>query len=325
MSTAKSSINIENKYDRIILLVDMDCFYCQVEEKLNPELKNKPIAVVQYNEWKGGGIIAVNYPARSAGVSRHMRGDEAKEHCPDIILCKVPNVRGKADLSKYRDAGKEVAQVLLTFTPLLERASVDEAYLDITESVHMKLQEMNNGKYKLDAKQFSGTHAIGYYTIANFVQEVTNRCGAALEDSPIFENESEYEKTALKRSDLKLLIAAAIANDIRAAVKETTGYECSAGIAHNKILAKLTAGMHKPNQQTLLPVRSIPELYATLPISKVKGLGGKFGEEVCDAFKIKFMSQLSAIPKENLLKRFDEKNGYVLMFLKLKYFSLVLL
>lgn len=88
-------------------------------------------------------IIAVNYPARANGVTRHMRGDEAKEQCPDIELVKVPNIREKADLSKYRDAGKEVAAVLQTFTPLLERASVDEAYLDITEKVQSRLLEMN--------------------------------------------------------------------------------------------------------------------------------------------------------------------------------------
>lgn len=54
MST-KSYINITDKYDRLIVLIDMDCFYCQVEEKLNPELKGRPIAVVQYNTWQGGG------------------------------------------------------------------------------------------------------------------------------------------------------------------------------------------------------------------------------------------------------------------------------
>lgn len=41
--------------ERVVVLVDMDCFYCQVEEKLNADLKDKPIAVVQYNAWRGGG------------------------------------------------------------------------------------------------------------------------------------------------------------------------------------------------------------------------------------------------------------------------------
>lgn len=45
-------------------------------------------------------IIAVNYPAREKGVTRHMRGNEAKKICPEIELAKVPNVRGKADLTK---------------------------------------------------------------------------------------------------------------------------------------------------------------------------------------------------------------------------------
>lgn len=85
----------------------------------------------------------MNYPARAHGVTRHMRGDEAKAQCPDIELVKVPNIREKADLSKYRNAGKQVATVLQTFTPLLTRASVDEAYLDLTEQVQNRLMEMN--------------------------------------------------------------------------------------------------------------------------------------------------------------------------------------
>lgn len=43
---------------RVVALVDMDCFYCQVETKLNPCFKSKPLAVVQYNQWKGGGYVS---------------------------------------------------------------------------------------------------------------------------------------------------------------------------------------------------------------------------------------------------------------------------
>ena len=103
----------------------MDCFYCQVESRINADLVGKPMAVVQYNAWKGGGIIAVNYEARGFGVTRQMRGDEAMKKCSEIILVKVPEVRGKADLTKYRDAGKEVIEVLLQFGGKVERASID--------------------------------------------------------------------------------------------------------------------------------------------------------------------------------------------------------
>lgn len=51
----KLNRNDEDPTNRVVILVDMDCFYCQVEEKLQPHLAGKPLAVVQYNEWKGGG------------------------------------------------------------------------------------------------------------------------------------------------------------------------------------------------------------------------------------------------------------------------------
>ena len=80
-------------------------------------------------------IIAVSYEAQKFGVTRNMRGDEAKEKCPEIILARVPEARGKADLTRYREAGAEVIEVLQTFSDICERASVDEAYLDLTETI----------------------------------------------------------------------------------------------------------------------------------------------------------------------------------------------
>uniref|UniRef100_A0A6E8VEL7 DNA polymerase eta n=1 Tax=Anopheles coluzzii TaxID=1518534 RepID=A0A6E8VEL7_ANOCL len=304
MST-KTTINIKNKFDRVVVLVDMDCFYCQVEEKLNPAIRGKPIAVVQYNPWQGGGIIAVNYPARAEGVTRHMRGDEAKQHCPEIELPQVPQVRGKADLTRYREAGKEVADVLKSFTPLLERASIDEAYLDITERVLTRIHEMNEGKFQLRPEKLANTFAVGYENIGEFITKLSNTFDSA---GGTAESNSQ-ERLEYKKSDIKLLVGASIVNEIRAAVKERTGFECSAGIAHNKILAKLTAGFHKPNKQTILPINSIPKLYETLPLKKVKGLGGKLGDQVCEVLKIKFMSELVQFPESVLQQHFEQRMG----------------
>ena len=77
----------------------------------------------------------MNYEARAKGVTRQMRGDDAREKCPDIVLVHVPENREKADLTKYRDAGKEVIEVLVGFGAVVERASIDEAYIDITTLV----------------------------------------------------------------------------------------------------------------------------------------------------------------------------------------------
>ncbi|XP_063359777.1 DNA polymerase eta [Cydia amplana] len=279
--------------NRVVVLIDMDCFYCQVEEKLNPELKGQPIAVVQYNPWKGGGIIAVNYVARARGVTRHMRGQEAKEKCPEIQLPSVPCNRGKANISKYRDAGIEVAKVLQTFTPLLERASIDEAYLDITAPVKERLKTLNISTINSD--MMPNTFALGYDSIEQFISDVHNYgC-----DSIDFDH--DHAKM--------LLVGAAVVSEIRAAVFRETGYTCSAGIAHNKILAKLVCGMNKPNKQSVLPKHTVNILYKTLPVKKVKHLGGKFGLSVCSALKINNMYELQKFSEKELQAKFDEKNG----------------
>ena len=54
-------------WNRVVALVDMDCFYVQVEERDNPSLRGTPCAVVQYKPYRGGGLIAINYEARARG------------------------------------------------------------------------------------------------------------------------------------------------------------------------------------------------------------------------------------------------------------------
>lgn len=129
-----------------------------------------------------------------------MRGDEAKEICPAIELVRVPTVRGKADLTKYREAGKRVAQVLQTFTPLLQRASVDEAYLDITEAVNKKLLELKR-EVVLEDVPYS-------YAVGSDIQDFINN---------VYLNDLDSD------NNLKLLIGGVIVEEIRAAVYEKTG------------------------------------------------------------------------------------------------------
>ncbi|XP_042895248.1 DNA polymerase eta [Parasteatoda tepidariorum] len=284
---------MDAKQDKIIALVDMDCFYVQVEQKLCPEYKNKPAAVVQYNNYKGGGIIAVNYEARALGVKRPGRGEEAKRLCPDIHLFRVPEVRGKADLTRYREAGASVIEVLCEFSECVERASIDEAYIDLTSVINSRMQN----PVCVTVEQLPNTFVVGWEK--DDVQNWLNT---------IYQEEHLY-------NDRMLAVAAVIVEEMRAAVFEKTGFRCSAGVAHNKMLAKLSCGINKPNKQTVLPESSVPLLYTSIPINKVRNLGGKFGDQVMKKFDVKMMSQLMKISKAEFVNAFGEKSGSWLYYI----------
>ncbi|XP_071449961.1 DNA polymerase eta-like [Hetaerina americana] len=286
---------------RVVALVDMDCFYVQVEERINPEFKGKPAAVVQYNTWKGGGIIAVNYEARDRGVTRFMRGDEAKEKCPDIILIRVNEVRGKADLTKYRDAGNEVLEVMCKFSNCVQRASVDEAYLDLSEEVDKRLASEKYPGDLLTSLSLPNTFVVGYAKDGCNDEESRSKGTAAWMKS--------LWDLDVDPLSVRLAVGAKIVEEMRAAIFETTGFKCSAGISGNKVLSKLACGLHKPNRQTVLPHSSVSELFSRLPVHKVRSLGGKFGTSLVEELGCKVMGDLTRFTENELQHRFDEKTG----------------
>ncbi|XP_013420442.1 DNA polymerase eta [Lingula anatina] len=288
--------------DRVIALVDMDCFYVQVEQRLNPALKGKPCAVVQYNAWKGGGIIAVGYEARACGVTRQMRGDEAKKKCPDIVLCRVPEVRGKADLTKFREAGAEVIATLSKFCKCVERASIDEAYLDLTAEVEERLNEIGNTR--ILASQLQNTYVVGW----EGEDSQKTQDGLDLREQGVKDWLSTcYD--AVSDQDVRLAVGAVIAEEMRAAVYKETGFRCSAGIAHNKMLAKFSCGVHKPNKQTVLPHSSVHKMFTTLKVTKLRGFGGKFGEEVIQKLGVENVADICKYSEQQLQNYFGEKAG----------------
>ncbi|KAH9509130.1 hypothetical protein Btru_049132 [Bulinus truncatus] len=276
--------------DRIIALIDMDCFYVQVEQRLNPSLKGKPCAVVQYNAWKGGGIIAVGYEARAHGVTRPMRGDDAKVKCPEIQLIKVPEARGKADLTRYREAGAEVLSVFSKYCSSVERASVDEAYLDVTVEVTQRLNVMMDSQ--IDEHQIPNT----------FIEGFNGPEGRKEWIQKIFTDRE------VNICEIKLAVAASLVEEMRAAVFRETGFTCSSGIAHNKMLAKLACGRNKPNKQTVLPHSSVPTLFSALPLTKIRHLGGKLGASLLE-MGLKNMSDILPLTEEQLHKHFGSKTG----------------
>ncbi|KAJ7518246.1 hypothetical protein O6H91_21G061000 [Diphasiastrum complanatum] len=277
---------------RVIAHVDLDCFYAQVEQRRHPELRGKPTAVVQYNSWKGGALIAVSYEARKFGVKRSMRGEEARKACPDIHLVQVPVAHDKADLKLYRDAGSEVCAILARMGKC-ERASIDEVYLDITEAATARLiQDPPQCWVSLD-KEALKSHVVGLATDGDATVEVGHW----------------LQRKDAEQNDQLLACGAAIIAELRTAVLSETQFTCSAGIAHNKMLAKLASGMHKPAQQTIVPSSAVQGLLTDLPINKIGQLGGKLGHLLEVELGVKTAGDLLQFSEAKLQDLFGMNTG----------------
>jgi DNA polymerase-4 len=109
---------------RLICHVDMDAFFVSVEELFNPSLKGKPVVVGGKADQRGV-VAAASYAARKFGVHSAMPLRTAARLCPNAIF-----VEGQP--GRYRQYSKKVYEILNRFTPKVEMASIDEAYLDLT-------------------------------------------------------------------------------------------------------------------------------------------------------------------------------------------------
>jgi DNA polymerase-4 len=114
---------------RKIIHVDMDCFYAAVEIRDNPSLADKPVAEGGSSE-RRGVLCTCNYVAREYGVRSAMPTSYAYKLCKDLIVLPV-------DMNKYREAANRIHYIFREFTELVEPLSLDEAYLDVSNSPHL--------------------------------------------------------------------------------------------------------------------------------------------------------------------------------------------
>jgi len=111
---------------RKIIHIDMDAFYASVEQRDNPELRGKPVAVGGSRE--RGVVAAASYEARKFGVRSAMPSITAKRKCPDLIFVKPR-------FDAYKAISLQIRKIFAAYTPIIEPLSLDEAYLDVTENL----------------------------------------------------------------------------------------------------------------------------------------------------------------------------------------------
>ena len=136
-------------FPRTIFHVDMDAFFVSVEELFDPSLKGKPVVVGGQREERGV-VSAASYEARKLGVHSAMPLRTAAKMCPQAIF-----VNGHPE--RYREWSTKVYEVLNTFSPRVEMASIDEAYLDMTgtERLHgpaLRAAHTLHGKVKTETQ-----------------------------------------------------------------------------------------------------------------------------------------------------------------------------
>jgi DNA polymerase IV len=218
---------VEAALPRKIIHIDMDCFYAAIEERENPALRGKPLAVG--GSQRRGVLTTANYEARKYGCRSAMPVFKALELCPQLILVPV-----RFDL--YRAESNRIRAIFGRFTDLIEPLSLDEAYLDVS---HLKTR------------------------------------------------------------------GAAIAREIRAQIREETGLTASAGIAENKLIAKIASDWNKPDGQYEVTKDQSAEFMATLPVGRLWGVGRKMREKL-SPLGVETCADLQKIDRLELAKRFGK-------------------
>ena len=184
---------------RIILHVDMDCFFASIEER-DRKIHGKPVVVGSLR--KRGVVATANYIARKYGIKSGMPISIAKRKCKDCLFFPVR-------IKYYKKVSEEIMKILRKYADKFEKVSIDEAFLDISKRT---------------------------------------------------KNFKEAKEIAIK---------------IKEEIKRKEKLNCSIGISYNKLLAKVSSELAKPNGIEIMKKEDLKKKFWPLKVSKIWGIGPK--------------------------------------------------
>lgn len=281
-----------NASRRIVAHFDVDAFYSQVEELRDPRLVDRPMAVTQKYL-----IVTCNYPARSAGLSKLMSTQKAKALCPEVVL-----VSGE-DLTPYRACAKKVRAALSRFGTC-EKLGLDECWVDLTAEVERRIA---GGGPASDPALAGHRHSCTSRVESNNKHRPQD-IRAVRDDvrvSTVVSADVVEEDPVQER---RLRVGAAVAAEAREAVRAASGLRMSAGVAHNKTLAKLISGLHKPDDQTVLPASHAARVVEPLPVRALPGVGHGVEKELASR-GVSIASDLRRVPRGDVCEWLGARVG----------------
>lgn len=281
-----------NASRRIVAHFDVDAFYSQVEELRDPRLVDRPMAVTQKYL-----IVTCNYPARSAGLKKLMSTQKAKALCPEVVL-----VSGE-DLTPYRACAKKVRAALSRFGTC-EKLGLDECWVDLTAEVERRIA---GGGPASDPALAGHRHSCTSRVESNNKHRPQDI--RAVRDD--VSNVSTVEADVVEEDPVqerRLRVGAVVAAEAREAVRTASGLRMSAGVAHNKTLAKLISGLHKPDDQTVLPASHAARVVEPLPVRALPGVGHSVEKELVSR-GVSIASDLRRVPRGDVCEWLGARVG----------------
>ncbi|EEB09579.1 sister chromatid cohesion protein/DNA polymerase eta Eso1 [Schizosaccharomyces japonicus yFS275] len=307
-----SNSTISHSPFKVVVHVDQDAFYAQVETVRLKLDHSVPLAVQQWDN-----LIAVNYAARPYGITRFDTAENAKKKCPELNLAHVqtwkvgerePKYHEKPEweshkvcLDMYRNESKKILGILSKYSKLVKKASIDESFVDLTAEIKKKL---------IQDYSFLGVPPEDLSLPLPTAPTVlwTEELGRVFGEEEGLLSEA---KNGGDWDEVFLHYGARIVKEIRNEIFNTLGYTCSAGISRNAMLSKILSSKNKPNKQTVLLNSMVDHYLADVRLSELRLFGGKYGEELGKKLNAEYIKDIRAIPMDELIRILGDRDAQV--------------
>ena len=254
--------------DRVILHVDMDCFYASCERLRDPELRGEPVVVGMGYEPGDtiGAVATASYEAREFGVDSAQPISQAVERLAPV---EFPGVGGEdtprghyrpVEMEFYQSVASEVKEILHDCADVVREVSIDEAYLDVTERTSW---------------------------------------------AEVGDDGASHPSRASGPAETRTL-AEGFARHVRERIHREVGVHASVGVAPNMATAKVASDHDKPRGLTVVPPGSVSEFLAPLPVEEIHGVGPVRAGEL-QSMGIETAGDLAAFDPGELRERFGDR------------------